>query len=97
MKRPWPEWMVYGSSVRGKWTKIGTIHASSRDGAISTFRRAHTFERGTKFKAVKLASNSSRVKGRKVKNGRAVTLKNFTGTITRLAGGAVHIHGRKTR
>lgn len=38
-----------------------------------------------------------KVKGRKVKNGRAVTLKNFTGTITRLAGGVIHVHGKKKR
>jgi len=33
--------------------------------------------------------------GRKVKGGRAITVKNFTGTITRMNSGAVVIRGRK--
>lgn len=38
--------------------------------------------------------NPSRVKGRKVKGGRAVTLKNFTGTVVRKANGQVQIVGK---
>jgi hypothetical protein len=38
--------------------------------------------------------NPPRVKGRKVKGGRAVTLKNFTGTIVRKSDGQVEILGR---
>lgn len=39
-------------------------------------------------------TNPSRAKGRKVKGGRAVTLRNFTGTITRKANGQVVIRGK---
>jgi hypothetical protein len=38
--------------------------------------------------------NPSKAKGRKVKGGRAVTLKNFSGTVTRKANGQVVIRGR---
>jgi hypothetical protein len=38
--------------------------------------------------------NPSKAKGRKVKGGRAVTLKNFSGTVTRKANGQVDIRGR---
>lgn len=38
--------------------------------------------------------NPPRVRGRKVKGGRAVTLRNFTGTIVRKADGRVEILGR---
>lgn len=42
-------------------------------------------------------SNPPRVKGRKTKGGRAVTLKNFTGTIVKKSDGTVQIVGRGKR
>ena len=42
-------------------------------------------------------SNPPRVKGRKTKGGRAVTLKNFTGTIVKKSDGTVQIVGRGRR
>lgn len=41
--------------------------------------------------------NPPRVKGRKTKGGRAVTLKNFTGTIVKKSDGTVQIVGRGRR
>ena len=41
--------------------------------------------------------NPPRVKGRKVKGGRAVSLKNFTGTVVKKANGQVQIMGRGRR
>lgn len=41
--------------------------------------------------------NPPRVKGRKVKGGRAVTLRNFTGTIVKKADGTVDILGKGRR
>ena len=40
------------------------------------------------------SQNPSKVKGHKVKGGRAVTLKNFSGTVIRTNRGQVLIHGR---
>lgn len=45
-------------------------------------------------KYVQGRKNPSSVKGRKVKGGRAVTLKNFTGTVVRKANGQVQIVGK---
>lgn len=42
-------------------------------------------------------ANPPRVKGRKVKGGRAVTLRNFTGTIVKKSDGTVGILGRGRR
>ncbi len=42
-------------------------------------------------------SNPARVKGRKVKGGRSVTLKNFTGTVVRKSDGRVEIRGKGRR
>ena len=42
-------------------------------------------------------TNPARVKGRKTKGGRAVTLKNFTGTIVKKSDGTVQIVGRGRR
>ena len=41
--------------------------------------------------------NPPRVKGRKVKGGRAVTVRNFTGTIVKKADGTVQIVGKGRR
>jgi hypothetical protein len=41
--------------------------------------------------------NPPRVKGRKTKGGRAVTLKNFTGTVVKKSDGTVQIVGRGRR
>lgn len=45
----------------------------------------------------KFRSNPPRVKGRKVKGGRSVTLRNFTGTVVRKSDGTVNILGRGRR
>lgn len=49
----------------------------------------------SRISATKL--NPPRVKGRKTKGGRAVTLKNFTGTIVKKSDGTVQIVGRGRR
>lgn len=48
-------------------------------------------------KYVRGQSNPLHVKGRKTKGGRAVTLKNFTGTIVKKSDGTVQIVGRGRR
>ena len=45
----------------------------------------------------KFVRGNPSVKGRKVKGGRAVTLKNFTGTVVRKSNGQVLIQGRGRR
>lgn len=51
---------------------------------------------GAAASGVKRRANPS-VKGRKVKGGRSVTLKNFTGTIVKKSDGTVDILGRGRR
>ena len=74
-----------------------------RTGAVSRKRRRNVSKRKT-LKRVGAAlkkwirGNPSRVKGRKVKGGRAVTLRNMkTITITRHRNGAVSVRGLQLR
>lgn len=46
---------------------------------------------------LKKRGNPPRIKGRKVKGGRAITLRNFTGTIVKKSDGTVGILGRGRR
>jgi len=45
----------------------------------------------------RMKGNPPRVKGRKTKGGRAVTLRNFTGTVVKKSDGTVQIVGRGRR
>ena len=63
---------------------------------LSKAARAREHEEITQILKSKKA-NPARVKGRKVKGGRAVTLRNFTGTIVKKSDGTVGILGRGRR
>lgn len=67
-----------------------------REGALS-MADAKTLGLLRGLKGRRLQSNPPRVKGRKTKGGRAVTLKNFTGTIVKKSDGTVQIVGRGRR
>lgn len=59
--------------------------------------RAEAIDNGKYMLNAWKRSNPPRVKGRKTKGGRAVTLKNFTGTIVKKSDGTVQIVGRGKR
>ena len=74
---------------RARRTSRPRKNASKRTGRkrVSAALRKY-LEREAKHK------NPSKVKGHKVKGGRSVSLKNFTGTVTRKSNGQVVIRGR---
>lgn len=74
----------YSPSRAGEGRKKGKRNPSKRSVQKRVSKALKKFVRG----------NPPRVKGRKVKGGRAVTLKNFTGTIVRKSDGRVEILGR---
>lgn len=71
------------------------LQRMKREGWTPRVRHGHLRARARALGA-KLV-NPSRVKGRKVKGGRAVTVRNFTGTIVRKSDGTVDILGRGRR
>ena len=69
------------------------LHSNEFKGGKRTIERA--LQRARKQGLIRgVQSNPPRVKGRKVKGGRSVTLRNFTGTIVRKSDGRVEILGR---
>lgn len=86
--------------VRGNagWRKTGLGKRSIRASKKRWLKRGHTREEITRLIKSELKhKNPPRVKGRKTKGGRAVTLKNFTGTIVKKSDGTVQIVGRGRR
>lgn len=67
-----------------------------REGALS-MADAKTLGLLRGLKGRRLQSNPPHVKGRKTKGGRAITLRNFTGTIVKKSDGTVQIVGRGRR
>jgi hypothetical protein len=85
--------------VRGNagWRKTGLGKRSIRASKKRWLKRGHTREEIKRVLTHMKKQNPPKVKGRKVKGGRAVSLKNFTGTIVKRANGTVQILGRGKR
>lgn len=83
-------------AIKTKYTKMGRsgVLGSSTFGPKYKYS-GHPFSRGTTDRLRKF--NPPKVKGRKVKGGRAVTLRNFTGTIVKKQDGTVQIVGKGKR
>ena len=84
--------------VRGNagWRKTGLGKRSIRASKKRWLKRGYTREE-IKRVLTHMKPNPPKVKGRKVKGGRAVSLKNFTGTIVKRANGTIQILGRGKR
>lgn len=85
--------------VRGNpgWKRTGLGERSVKASKKRWLKRGHSREdvnRLVKQLRRKKHENPPKVKGRKVKGGRAVTVRNFTGTIVKKADGTVQIVGR---
>lgn len=74
----------------------GQTYYETKPFKFRKFRQPKDIRRGYLTGQPKL-KNPPRVKGRKVKGGRSVTLRNFTGTIVRKSDGTVNILGRGRR
>ena len=90
-----------GTMTRAEWREIRDMLGS--DAGPGVRRKARNPSKRSVRKRVSAAlkkyvrGNPPRVKGRKVKGGRAVSLKNFTGTVVKKANGQVQIIGKGRR
>lgn len=83
------------ASIRKSKKHMKTLLRKHWPGLSKTARAAEHREISRILKGAK--SNPAHVKGRKVKGGRAVTVRNFTGTIVKKADGTVQIVGKGRR
>ena len=93
-----PQYDIHYRQGERDWRYAGQSDGANAKAAIKAFKKStHDLYSSYKLRAKRANPAPAAVKGRKVKNGRAVVLKNFSGTVVRTREGRVVIQGTRTK